>query len=136
MIADGTPAELKRRIPGGHVQLHFADPSLLRSASELLPQAASDPDRLVLQAPADGTVDALRGLLNELYEAQDAVERLTIHTPDLDDVFLAVTGSQATDPDGVRVVQGAPQRPPSPSRPATRGRCCAAISSTSSGTPR
>src|ERR1035441_7534653 len=59
IVAEGTPAELKSRIPGGHVRLHFADPHLLHSASELLPAAAPDQDQLVLQVPADGTVDSL-----------------------------------------------------------------------------
>ena len=96
IVAKGTPAELKSRIPGGHVRLHFADPHLLHSASELLPAAAADQDQLVLQVPADGTVDSLRGLLDELHEARISVERLSIHTPDLDDVFFAVTGSHVT----------------------------------------
>jgi ABC-2 type transport system ATP-binding protein len=95
-VAEGIPAELKSRIPGGHVRLHFADPHLLHSASELLPAAAPDQDQLVLQVPADGTVDSLRGLLDELHEARISVERLSIHTPDLDDVFFAVTGSHVT----------------------------------------
>ena len=86
IVAEGTPAELKSRIPGGHVRL-------LHSASELLPAAAPDQDQLVLQVLSDGTVDSLRGLLDELHEARITVERLSIHTPDLDDVFFAVTGS-------------------------------------------
>src|SRR5215470_1921991 len=96
IVAEGTPAELKSRIPGGHVRLHFADPHLLHSASELLPAAAPDQDQLVLQVPADGTVDSLRGMLDELHQARISVERLSIHTPDLDDVFFAVTGSHVT----------------------------------------
>jgi ABC-2 type transport system ATP-binding protein len=96
IVAEGTPAELKNRIPGGHVRLHFADPHLLHSASELLEAAAPDEDQLVLQVPADGTVDSLRCLLDELHQARISVERLSIHTPDLDDVFFAVTGSHVT----------------------------------------
>jgi ABC-2 type transport system ATP-binding protein len=96
IVAVGTPAELKSRIPGGHVRLHFADPDLLHSAAELLGAAAPDQDQLVLQVPADGTVDSLRELLDELHEARISVERLSIHIPDLDDVFFAVTGSQVT----------------------------------------
>ena len=96
IVAVGTPAELKSRIPGGHVRLHFADPDLLHSAAELLGAAAPDQDQLVLQVPADGTVDSLRELLDELHEARISVERLSIHTPDLDDVFFAVTGSHVT----------------------------------------
>ena len=107
IVAEGTPAELKSQIAGGHVQLHFADLGLLRSAAGLLPAAAPDQDQLVLRVPADGSVDSLRMLLNELHEASVAVERLSIHTPDLDDVFLAVTGSHVS---GRFNVRPAPQR--------------------------
>jgi ABC-2 type transport system ATP-binding protein len=93
IVAEGTPDELKSRIPGGHVRLHFAGPDSLRSAAELFPGSAPDPDQLVLRVPADGTVDSLRELLDELYQARIGVERLSIHTPDLDDVFFAVTGA-------------------------------------------
>jgi ABC-2 type transport system ATP-binding protein len=96
IVAEGTPAELKGRIPGGHVRLHFADPHGLHLATELLRVAAPDEDQLVLQVPADGTVDSLRELLDELHRARIDVERLSIHTPDLDDVFLAVTGGHVT----------------------------------------
>jgi ABC-2 type transport system ATP-binding protein len=66
---------------------------------------------LVLQVPADGTVDSLRELLDELHEAHVAVERLSIHNPDLDDVFLAVTGSHVTGrPDEDPTPHGAAQR--------------------------
>jgi ABC-2 type transport system ATP-binding protein len=111
IVAEGTPAELKSRIPGGHVRLHFAGADLLRSAAGLLPVAAPDQDQLVLQVPADGTVDSLRQLLDELHEARIDVERLSIHTPDLDDVFLAVTGSPVIGrPDEEPPRQGAPPR--------------------------
>ena len=96
IVAEGTPAELKSRTPGGHVRLHFSRLDLLRSAAEFLPAAAPDQDQLVLQVPADGTVDSLRELLDELHRARIEVERLSIHTPDLDDVFFAVTGSHVS----------------------------------------
>jgi ABC-2 type transport system ATP-binding protein len=35
IVADGTPDELKRRIPGGHLQLQFTDPSAMRAAAGL-----------------------------------------------------------------------------------------------------
>jgi ABC-2 type transport system ATP-binding protein len=93
IVAEGTSDELKRRIPGGHLRLHFAAPRLLREARALLPTAVPDEDQLALQVAADGSTDSLRELLNELHEACIGVERLSIHTADLDDVFLAVTGS-------------------------------------------
>ena len=111
IVAEGTPAELKNRIPGGHVRLHFAGPALLHSAAELLPAAACDQDQLVLQIPSDGTVESLRDLLDGLHHARIKVDRLSIHTPDLDDVFLAVTGDHVTgQPDEDLALQGAAQR--------------------------
>ncbi len=96
IVAEGTPDELKDQIPGGHVRLHFAGPDLLRSAAELLPSSTPDDDQFVLQVPDDGTVDSLRALLDELHRGGIAVERVSIHSPDLDDVFLAVTGTRVT----------------------------------------
>ncbi len=96
IVAEGAPAELKSRIPGGHVRLHFAGSDLLRSAAALVGMAAPDEEQLVLQIPADGSVDSLRELLDELHRAGIGVERLSIHTPDLDDVFFAVTGNDRT----------------------------------------
>jgi ABC-2 type transport system ATP-binding protein len=111
IVAEGTPAELKSRIPGGHVRLHFAGIDRLRSAAALLPAAASDQDQLALQVPDDGTVDSLRELLDELHRARVDVERLSIDTPDLDDVFLALTSSPVTaEPNGDLAPQGVGQR--------------------------
>jgi ABC-2 type transport system ATP-binding protein len=98
IVAEGTPAELKRRIPGGHIQLQFAGPAALRAAVGLIPDAAPDDDQLILQVPGDGSVASLRRVLNELNDARIDVEHLSIHTPDLDDVFFAVTGRTVTEP--------------------------------------
>ena len=92
IVAEGTADELKRRIPGGHIELRFAAPSELESASRLLAAASHDEEALTLQVPGDGNVPALRALLNQLDRASIKVDGLSIHTPDLDDVFFALTG--------------------------------------------
>jgi ABC-2 type transport system ATP-binding protein len=92
LIAEGTPDELKRLVPGGHVLLHFADPWALDEAARAFPGWRRDDDALTLQVPGDGGVGSLRELLKVLDGASVRVERLTVHTPDLDDVFLALTG--------------------------------------------
>ena len=92
IVAEGTPDELKRRTPGGHVRLQFADPPALRAAAALFDGATSDEERLVLRVPGNGDVASLRHLLEQLDDARIAVEELEIHSPDLDDVFFAVTG--------------------------------------------
>jgi ABC-2 type transport system ATP-binding protein len=98
IVAEGTPTELKRRIPGGHVELQFADPDALREAAALLDVAPPADEQLALQVPGDGTVASLRGLLDRLDDARVEVEDLSIHTPDLDDVFFAVTGHSTVQP--------------------------------------
>jgi ABC-2 type transport system ATP-binding protein len=98
IVAEGTPAELKRRIPGGHVELRFADRRPLREAAALLDVAPPASEQLALQVPGDGTLAALRRLLERLDDASVEVADLSIHTPDLDDVFFAVTGRCADEP--------------------------------------
>jgi ABC-2 type transport system ATP-binding protein len=92
LVAQGTPAELKRLAPGGHIRLRFNAPDEFASAAQVLPTASRDDESLVLQVPNDGSVHSLRALLARIDEAALEVDELTVHTPDLDDVFFAVTG--------------------------------------------
>jgi len=96
LIAQGTPEQLKRLIPGGHVILRFSDLTGLEHAARLFGTSARDDDALTLQVPGDGTVRSLRVLLDRLDSASVEVEQLSVHTPDLDDVFLALTGQPDT----------------------------------------
>jgi ABC-2 type transport system ATP-binding protein len=92
LIAEGTPDELKRLIPGGHIRLHFSDLSALDAAAEILAGSARDDDALTLQIPGGGDVRSLRALLTQLDRASVDLDHLSVHTPNLDDVFLALTG--------------------------------------------
>jgi ABC-2 type transport system ATP-binding protein len=60
LVAEGTPDELKRRIPGGHARLHFGDLNGLEMAAKVLAESSPDNDALVLQVPTDGTPQSLR----------------------------------------------------------------------------
>jgi ABC-2 type transport system ATP-binding protein len=94
LIAEGTAEELKRRIPGGHIELTFADTKLLDAARHLLGSGVADPEALTLQVPSDGSVRAIRELLTLLDEHSIDITAMSVHTPDLDDVFLTLTGQQ------------------------------------------
>jgi ABC-2 type transport system ATP-binding protein len=94
IVAEGTPEQLKRRVPGGHVRLRFADRPALDAAAAAVRGADRDDESLSLTVPGDGSLTALRALLDQLDRAAVEVEDLSIHTPDLDDVFFAVTGSR------------------------------------------
>jgi len=91
LVAQGTPGELKRRIPGGHIRLQFADASELDSAARRLSEVARDDNELTLQIPTDGSVRSLRAVLDRLDHEALAVNGVSVHTPDLDDVFFAIT---------------------------------------------
>ncbi|MER6564516.1 ATP-binding cassette domain-containing protein, partial [Streptomyces sp. NPDC001027] len=92
IAAEGTADELKRMIPGGHVRLRFTEPAAYRSAASALSDATRDDEALALRMPGDGSQRALRSLLDRLDSAGVEADELTVHTPDLDDVFFALTG--------------------------------------------
>ena len=92
LVAEGSAAQLKRLIPGGHIELQFADADGLAAAASLLSDSSRDNSLLTLQVPSDGGVQSLRNVLDRLDDESIAVKELSIHTPDLDDVFLALTG--------------------------------------------
>ncbi|TFC04105.1 ATP-binding cassette domain-containing protein [Cryobacterium adonitolivorans] len=109
IVADGTPDELKRLVPGGHIRLRFADAAALDAAAGLLDGSARDGSArdgsardgsardnagLTLTVPSAGGVGALRSVLDRLDAAHLEVDDVSIHTPDLDDVFFALTGTK------------------------------------------
>ncbi|MFD6424925.1 ABC transporter, partial [Streptomyces sp. NPDC060198] len=114
IAAEGTADELKRLVPGGHVRLRFTDPTTYREAATALPDAARDDDALTLQILSDGSQRELRTILDRLDTADVEADELTVHTPDLDDVFFALTDSTRVPH---QAGQQTPQTQPSPSPP-------------------
>jgi ABC-2 type transport system ATP-binding protein len=91
VVAEGTPEQLKRLVPGGHIRLEFADAAELEKAALALGGSARDDEALTLQVPSDGGIGSLRNLLDRLDDASIDVGGLSVRTPDLDDVFLSLT---------------------------------------------
>nr|WP_142173702.1 ATP-binding cassette domain-containing protein [Streptomyces sp. SLBN-134] len=98
IAAEGTADELKRIVPGGHVRLRFTAPAAYRRAASAVPGASRDDDALTLRIPSDGSQRALRAVLDRLDSAGVEADELTVHTPDLDDVFFALTGDDTDRP--------------------------------------
>jgi ABC-2 type transport system ATP-binding protein len=92
IVAQGTAEELKRQIPGTHVRLQFSTVAELDAAARIIPESTRDDDALTLRVPSDGGTKSVRALLDRLGEYSLDAESFTVHTPDLDDVFLALTG--------------------------------------------
>jgi len=102
LVAEGTPDELKRRIPGGHISLQFADVSGLELAAHTLGEVVRNDNELTLQVPTDGSARSLKLVLDQLDHAAITVDGVSVHTPDLDDVFFALTSHPETQKGSVR----------------------------------
>ncbi|MEV6648656.1 ATP-binding cassette domain-containing protein [Amycolatopsis sp. NPDC051371] len=92
LVAEGTADELKRQIPGTHVRLRFTNVAELDAAARVIAGSTRDDESLTLRVPGDGGTKSLRNLLDRLDEYAINAEEFSVHTPDLDDVFLALTG--------------------------------------------
>ncbi|WP_328418209.1 ATP-binding cassette domain-containing protein [Micromonospora sp. NBC_00389] len=92
LVAQGTPDDLKAQVPGSHVRLRFTTAGELDAAARVLTDSTRDNEALTLRVPSDGGTKSLRALLDRLDENTINAEAFSVHTPDLDDVFLALTG--------------------------------------------
>ncbi|MFI9549047.1 ATP-binding cassette domain-containing protein [Streptomyces sp. NPDC052016] len=92
IAAEGSAEELKRLIPGGHVRLRFSDPAAYQAAASALREVTRDDEALALQIPSGGSQRELRAVLDWLDAAGIEADELSVQTPDLDDVFFALTG--------------------------------------------
>ncbi|MFE1288254.1 ATP-binding cassette domain-containing protein [Streptomyces sp. NPDC058751] len=97
LVAQGTAEELKRQIPGTHVRLRFADAFQLDAAARVFADSTRDEEELILRVPSDGRSRSLRALLDRLDEHTLDAQEFSVHTPDLDDVFLALTEHTTQD---------------------------------------
>jgi ABC-2 type transport system ATP-binding protein len=97
LVGEGTPDELKRQVPGSHVRLRFSGVAALDAAARVLNGSTVDDTALTLQVPGDAGVKSVRALLDRLDEHSIDVEEFSVHKPDLDDVFLALTGNTSTE---------------------------------------
>jgi ABC-2 type transport system ATP-binding protein len=99
IVAEGTAAELKRLVPGGHVRLEFTDQHSLAAVVPRFDDVAMDDTGLALHIPSDGSIRSLREIISNVDDS--TVSAVSIHTSDLDDVFLALTGSRTTSEEEV-----------------------------------
>lgn len=97
LVAQGTPEELKRQIPGTHVRFRFGSVEDLDTAARILPDSTRDDDALTLRVPSDGGTQSVRALLDRLAEYSLDADEFSVNTPDLDDVFLALTGHDTAE---------------------------------------
>ncbi|MFB7949490.1 ATP-binding cassette domain-containing protein [Kitasatospora phosalacinea] len=97
LVAEGTPAELKRSIAGEVVTVGVAEPHLAPEAAEVLTaqecvRAAEVRADGALRLSVDTGESAMPQVMRALAGAGIATATIALHRPTLDDVFLARTG--------------------------------------------
>jgi ABC-2 type transport system ATP-binding protein len=99
-IADGTPAELKRRVGGNVIEVHASHRDQLAPIAEALGRLdragpeVDEPTRRVI-VRVDTRREGLTAALTSLEAAGVEIEDIALRQPTLDEVFLALTGRSA-----------------------------------------
>jgi ABC-2 type transport system ATP-binding protein len=93
IVAQGSAAELKRRVAEQRLILTLSGPEALTEVAWALGDRAIEVDRsaLTIVAPCDGTSRQVRALLDEIDPTGSAIDTFAIRDATLDDVFLELT---------------------------------------------
>jgi ABC-2 type transport system ATP-binding protein len=103
VIAEGTPGELKRSVGQSTLHVRLLDGERRAEAQAVLSRALDTavqlaPDPAALSVPVDDARSAAEALA-ELARAGVPLADFSVGQPSLDEVFLALTGHAAVDPD-------------------------------------
>jgi ABC-2 type transport system ATP-binding protein len=110
-VAAGTPAELKRRIGGNVVEVHVTHAADLPCVGAMLGRlhdgaVCTDHASRRVTVSVDSGSDGLLSALRCIEEAGVALDDIAMRQPNLDEVFLALTG-RPTDPAGADAARAA-----------------------------
>lgn len=99
IIAQGTPEKLKSQLGKERLELTTKHERDVEKARELIKAEGSqfDPKRKTISIPTDGSVHAVKTILDAMEKADIDIETLSLHKPTLDDVFLQLTGHKAQE---------------------------------------
>jgi ABC-2 type transport system ATP-binding protein len=99
VVAEGTPEELKQRVGEQRLDLVLKDSRAFDEAASLLDGRVlmREPEQLLLGVATDGSAPHVRAMLDEVDPGGRAIERFSLHNATLDDVFLTLTGGEASD---------------------------------------
>jgi len=98
VIAEGTSSQLKSTVGNERLELVLAtDEEVAKTIAALGSEVLRHEDHRVLTVAVDGSIAHVKRILDMLESSMVAVESFTLHQPTLDDVFLQLTGHQATE---------------------------------------
>ena len=96
VIAEGSPAELKKKVGKDRLVLVFKDEATLKSALKVLGKNVADFNHkeYSLSLVIHDTNTDVKNVLEKLAKASVTIQSLAVTKPSLDDVFLSLTGKQ------------------------------------------
>lgn len=99
VIAEGTSNQLKKLVGKDRIEFLFVNDADFEQARKLLAvdkTLQSDDKRRMLSVANDQGITKTRKLLDALESSKLKVDSLSLHKPTLDDVFMELTGRQAS----------------------------------------
>lgn len=98
VIATGTPDQLKAKTGSDRLELTVSKKSNFEAAKKAIDgkKLQADEERRTLSIATKGGVRELKQVLQRLEELEVEVESVELRRPTLDDVFLSLTGHEAT----------------------------------------
>lgn len=99
VIAEGTADELKARVGKERLEVVIDAKSDFATAVNVVKGEGvqQDPEERTISIPIEGSVSAVKQVLDQMEKAQIEIESLSLHKPTLDDVFLHLTGHEASE---------------------------------------
>jgi ABC-2 type transport system ATP-binding protein len=99
IIAEGTAEELKRRVGQERIEIVLEKEGDFEKAAALLDRKGiqSNKEERSISVPSDGSVRAVKTVLDVLSSESIELDLLSVHKPTLDDVFLHFTGHEAPE---------------------------------------
>lgn len=96
VIAEGTGDQLKAQVGSERIEMVIAAESDFEQALSVMRETddavQSSPETRSLSVATDGSVQAVKRVLDALYAAGIELDRMSVEKPTLDDVFLELTG--------------------------------------------
>lgn len=98
IIAQGTAEELKAQIGTERLEITIKQESDFKKAVKIIngQSLQSDEKKRIISLATGGTVNEIKRVLDNISQGGIEIETLSLHKPTLDDVFLELTGHQAS----------------------------------------